>query len=72
LRATLDTYCVGCHNQRLKTAGLMLDTDAGSPHTSPEVFEKVIARTARRIDAARGTAEGRTRRGAIDRGVDRV
>ena len=45
LRATLDTYCVGCHNQRLKTAGLMLDTvDAGSPHTNPEVFEKVIAR----------------------------
>jgi len=45
LRATLDTYCVGCHNQRLKTAGLMLDTvDAGSPHTNPELFEKVIAR----------------------------
>ena len=45
LRATLDTYCVACHNQRLKTAGLMLDTvDAGSPHTNPEVFEKVIAR----------------------------
>ena len=45
LRATLDTYCIACHNQRLKTAGLMLDTiDAGSPHTNPEVFEKVIAR----------------------------
>ena len=22
----LDKYCVTCHNQRLKTAGLMLDT----------------------------------------------
>jgi cytochrome c553 len=45
LRATLDTYCVACHNQRLKTAGLMLDTvDATSPHTNPETFEKVIAR----------------------------
>jgi mono/diheme cytochrome c family protein len=45
LRATLDTYCVTCHNQRSKTAGLMLDTvDAGSPHINPEVFEKVIAR----------------------------
>lgn len=45
LRALLDTYCVTCHNQRLKTAGLTLDTvDAGSPHTNPEVFEKVIAR----------------------------
>jgi hypothetical protein len=24
-RAVLDQYCVGCHNQKLKTAGLMLD-----------------------------------------------
>ena len=45
LRATLDTYCVTCHNQRLKTAGLTLDAiDAASPHTNPEVWEKVIAR----------------------------
>jgi mono/diheme cytochrome c family protein len=45
LRATLDTYCVTCHNQRLKTAGLTLDAvDAASPHTNPEIFEKVIAR----------------------------
>ena len=45
LRATLDTYCVTCHNQRLKTAGLALDTvDAASPHTNPEIWERVIAR----------------------------
>ena len=45
LRATLDTYCVTCHNQRLKTAGLTLDAvDAASPHTNPEIWEKVIAR----------------------------
>ena len=45
LRETLDTYCVTCHNQRLKTAGLMLDTvDAQSPHNNAETFEKVIAR----------------------------
>ena len=25
LKATLDTYCVTCHNQRLKTGGLSLD-----------------------------------------------
>ena len=25
-RALLDTYCVTCHNQRAKTAGLMFDT----------------------------------------------
>ena len=45
LRATLDTYCVTCHNQRLKTAGLTLDAvDAASPHANPEIWEKVIAR----------------------------
>jgi len=45
LRTALDTYCVACHNQRLKTAGLTLDTvDASLPHTNPEIFEKVIAR----------------------------
>ena len=26
VRATLDQYCVTCHNQRLKTANLELDT----------------------------------------------
>src|SRR5579863_2788092 len=26
VRAALDQYCTGCHNQKLKTAGLMLDT----------------------------------------------
>ena len=44
-RAMLDTYCVGCHNQRLKTAGLTLDTvDASAPHINPEVWERVITR----------------------------
>src|SRR5262245_36110952 len=44
-RAMLDTYCVTCHNQRLKTAGLMLDTaDVTSPHANPEIWERVIAR----------------------------
>ena len=41
----LDTYCVTCHNQRLKTAGLMLDTaDVASPHANPELWERVVAR----------------------------
>ena len=45
VRSTLDTYCVTCHNQRLKTAGLTLDAiDAASPHTTAETWEKVIAR----------------------------
>jgi mono/diheme cytochrome c family protein len=44
-RAMLDTYCVNCHNQRLKTAGLALDTvDATTPQANPEVWERVITR----------------------------
>ena len=41
-RAFLQRYCFGCHNERLKTAGLALDTlnlnDVGS---TPELWEKV-------------------------------
>jgi hypothetical protein len=44
-RAMLDTYCITCHNQRTRTAGLALDNvDAAAPHTRPEIFERVIAR----------------------------
>ena len=42
-RALLDRYCVTCHNERLKTAGLMLDKiDVGNVTESAEVWEKVI------------------------------
>src|SRR5688572_25765896 len=42
-RALLDKYCVTCHNQRTKTAGLTLDTaDLASIPASAEVWEKVI------------------------------
>lgn len=42
-RALLDQYCVTCHNQRLKTAGLMLDqADVSNPAANPELWEKVI------------------------------
>ena len=45
VRAMLDAYCVTCHNQRTKTAGLTLDTlDAAAPHANPEVWERVITR----------------------------
>jgi hypothetical protein len=41
----LDAYCVTCHNERLKTAGLSLDTiDATTPDTHPEIWERVIER----------------------------
>ena len=41
-RALLDKYCVTCHNQRAKTAGLMLDTvDIEHLGEAPETWEKV-------------------------------
>jgi len=44
-RAFLDTYCVTCHNQKLKVAGLTLDTvDLGKPGAHAETLEKVIAK----------------------------
>jgi len=42
-RALLDKYCVTCHNQRLKTAGLTLDTlDVTNVAADGEVWEKVV------------------------------
>ena len=42
-REILDTYCVTCHNQRLKTAGLTLDTmDLGGIPAQAPVWEKVV------------------------------
>ncbi|HEU4690781.1 MAG TPA: DUF1592 domain-containing protein [Vicinamibacterales bacterium] len=44
-RALLDQYCVSCHNQRLRTADLALDTlDAAQPHANTEVWERVIGK----------------------------
>jgi hypothetical protein len=44
-RTFLDTYCVTCHNQKLQTAGLALDTaDVTQPQANPEVWERVIAK----------------------------
>jgi hypothetical protein len=44
-RTFLDTYCVTCHNQKLHTAGLALDTvDLTHPAANAEVLEKVIAK----------------------------
>ena len=42
-RALLNQYCVTCHNQKAKTAGLMFDTlDVDHPPADAEVWEKVI------------------------------
>jgi hypothetical protein len=46
-RALVDKYCVTCHNQRLKTAGLMLDKmDLDRVPDSAEVWEKVLRKLA--------------------------
>ncbi len=42
-RATLDQYCVTCHNDRLKTANLSLEKlDLATAGDRPELWEKVI------------------------------
>jgi mono/diheme cytochrome c family protein len=41
--ATIQKYCLGCHNDRLKTAGLTLAAaDLAKPSASAETWEKVI------------------------------
>ncbi len=42
-RALINQYCVVCHNQRLKTGGLMLDQlDLARARDHAEIFEKVV------------------------------
>jgi hypothetical protein len=42
-RALLDKYCVTCHNQKLKTGGLMLDqADIARAGEQAELWEKVV------------------------------
>ena len=44
-RAVFDQYCITCHNQKLRTAGLTLDSlDVTNPGANAEVWEKVIAK----------------------------
>jgi len=44
-RAVLQKYCITCHNERLRTAGLSLDTvDISKPDANPDVWERVITR----------------------------
>ena len=43
-RQFLDTYCVTCHNERLRTAQLVLDkTDLAKVGEHAEVWEKAVA-----------------------------
>ena len=44
-QAVFSRYCVTCHNQRLRTAGLALDVlDATKPQANADVWEKVVAK----------------------------
>ena len=42
-QTVLTKYCVTCHNEKLRTAGLLLDkADIDHPADNPEIWEKVI------------------------------
>jgi len=57
-REILDRYCVACHNERQKTAGLMLDgLDIGEIRANAEVLEKVV----RKLRSGQMPPEGRPR-----------
>lgn len=44
-RQLVTTYCIACHNERLKTGGLVLDkADAEQAFNSAETWEKVIVK----------------------------
>src|SRR5277367_5869132 len=44
-REMVNKYCVSCHSEKLKTAGLSLDrVDADNPSASEETWEKVIVK----------------------------
>ena len=75
-RAVINQYCIGCHNSKLKTAGLALDTlDISQPDDHAEQWEKVARklRTAEmpppglpRPDAATYSAIAQQLEGALD------
>src|SRR5688572_15502860 len=42
-RALIDQYCIGCHNDRVRSGGLALSgLNLNAVHESPEIAEKVI------------------------------
>jgi hypothetical protein len=77
-KALIDQYCVGCHNQKLHTAGLDLDVlSAAAPGDHAEAWEKVIARLRARSMPPPGrprpdAAAYRAAADAIERDIDRA
>ncbi len=42
-KATINQYCVACHNERLNSGGIRLDTaDLGKVSENPDLWEKVV------------------------------
>ena len=57
-RALLDRYCVTCHNERLKTGGVMFDVvDLGRADLHRELLEKVV----RKLRSGQMPPQGRPR-----------
>ncbi len=57
-RELLNTYCVGCHNTKLKTAGLVLESvDADQVGANAELWEKVL----RKVERGQMPPAGRAR-----------
>src|SRR5215467_9797237 len=77
--ALLNQYCITCHNQRLKTAGLLLDSmDVEHVEKDAEAWEKVVRKVrtgmmppsgARRPDRAALDAFAADLEGRLDRAV---
>ena len=60
-RELFDRYCVTCHNERLRTAGLLLDRlDVSRVHANAETLEKVV----RKLRSGQMPPAGRPRPGA--------
>src|SRR6476661_3216097 len=56
-RATLDRYCVGCHNANVRTADLTLDTlQPETAGENPEAWEKVVRKLRGRMMPPPGRA----------------
>ena len=45
IKAVLDKYCISCHSQRLRTAGLVLEgIDVSNPAAHGDIWERVITK----------------------------
>src|SRR5690348_5254753 len=49
-RALINQYCLSCHNEKIRTAGLALDSvSVDSVKDSPEIWEKVLRKVRARF-----------------------